>query len=77
MALVKQPEPQEMEHISHRLPVAVVKRYRALVERGKKMRINIPASYAEHFPQWLDEVETELNSMNVKPLRTTTTKADE
>jgi hypothetical protein len=70
MALVKEPEPQETEHLNHRLPVAVVKRYRALVERGKKMRINIPASYAEHFPKWLDEVEAELNNMNVSRLRT-------
>lgn len=76
MALVREPETQEMEHISHRLPVAVVKRYRTLVERGKKMRVNIPASYAEHFPQWLDEVEAELNNMNVSRLRTTT-KTDE
>ena len=73
MVLVKQPEPEAMEHIGHRLPVAVVKRYRALVERAKKMRINLPASYAEHFPQWLDEVEAELNSMNVSRLRTTKT----
>jgi hypothetical protein len=72
MALVKEPEREELEHISHRLPVAVVKRYRALVERGKKMRVNIPASYAEHFPLWLDEVEAELNNMNVSRLRTTT-----
>ena len=76
MALVREPEREEMEHISHRLPVAVVKRYRALVERGKKMRVNVPASYAEHFPLWLDEVETELNNMNVSRLRTTT-KPDE
>ena len=76
MALVKEPEREELEHISHRLPIAVVKRYRALVERGKKMRVNIPASYAEHFPRWLDEVEAELNNMNVSRLRTTT-KAEE
>ncbi|MBV8053925.1 MAG: hypothetical protein JO071_01650 [Deltaproteobacteria bacterium] len=76
MVLVREPEREEMEHISHRLPVAVVKRYRALVERGKKMRVNVPASYAEHFPLWLDEVETELNNMNVSRLRTTT-KPDE
>jgi hypothetical protein len=76
MALVKEPEKQEMAHINHRLPVAIVKRYHTLVERGKKMRVNIPASYAEHFPLWLDEVEAELNSMNVSRLRTTT-KAEE
>jgi len=76
MALVREPEHEETEHLNHRLPVAVVKRYRALVERGKKMRVNIPASYAEHFPRWLDEVEAELNNMNVSRLRTTT-KAEE
>lgn len=70
MALVKEPEKQDAAHLSHRLPTAVVKRYHALVERGKKLRINVPASFAEHFPAWLDEVETELNGMNVSKLRT-------
>jgi hypothetical protein len=76
MALIKEPEKQEMTIISHRLIATAVKRYHALVERGKKMRVNIPASYAENFYQWLDEAEAELNTMNVSRLRTTT-KAEE
>jgi hypothetical protein len=69
MALVREPEKQDMAHISHRLPAAVARRYHTLVERGKKMRVNVPASFTEHFSTWLDEVEAELNSMNVSKLR--------
>jgi hypothetical protein len=76
LALVKEPEKQETAHLSQRLPASVVKRYQALVERGKKLRVNVPASFAEHFPTWLDEVEAELNSMNVSKLRGTA-KAEE
>jgi hypothetical protein len=69
MALVKEPDKQETSHLNHRLPTAIVKRYHALVERGKKLRVNVPASFAEHFSTWLDEVETELNGMTVSKLR--------
>ena len=70
MALVREPEKQEMTVISHRIPATLAKRYHTLAERGKKMRINVPASYVENFSKWLDEAETELNTMNVSRLRT-------
>ena len=76
MALVREPEKQEMTVVSHRIPVVLAKRYQALTQRGKKMRVNIPASYIENLTKWLDEVEAELNTMNVSRLRTTT-KAEE
>jgi hypothetical protein len=72
MALVREPETEETEHISHRLPAGLVKRYRALVERGKKVRVNIPATYAEHFAVWLKETEDELTALNVSRLRNPT-----
>ena len=76
MALVRKPEKPEIAYISHRIIAPAVKRYHALSERGKKMHMDIPASYAENFYRWLDEAEAELNSMNVSRLRTTT-KAEE
>jgi len=69
MSLIREPEKQEMAQISHRLPATVVKRYHALIERSKKLHVNLPASFTEHFTQWLDEVDAELNSMNVSRLR--------
>jgi hypothetical protein len=69
MALIREPEKQELTQVSHRLPVATVRRYHALLERSKKLRVNLPASYAQHFSSWLDEVEAELNSMNVSKMR--------
>jgi hypothetical protein len=70
MALIKEIEKPEMAHISHRLLASLVRRYHTLVERGKKMHVNIPASYADNFARWLDEAESELNTMNVSRLRT-------
>jgi hypothetical protein len=70
MALIRELEKQEMTQISHRIPSTVAKRYQTLLERSKKMRVNLPASFAQHFTSWLDEVEAELNTMNVSKLRT-------
>jgi len=70
MSLIREPEKQEMGHISHRLSATAVKRYRAQVKRGKKMRVNVPASSAKYFQSWLDEVEVELKSIKASQLHT-------
>jgi hypothetical protein len=70
MALVREPEKPETEHFQVVLPVAVVRRWKALTERASKQRVNLRKAFADHFPTWLDEVEAELTSMTVRPLRT-------
>ncbi len=69
MALTREPEKPETENFQCALPVAVVRRWKALIERASKQRVNLRKAFGEHFPIWLDEVETELNSMTVRPIR--------
>ncbi len=69
MALVREPEKPETENFQCALPIPVVRRWKALIDRASKQRVNLRKAFGEHFPLWLDEVETELNAMTVRPIR--------
>jgi len=74
MALVREPDKADTKFFQCRVETPVLRRWTTLEERATKLRVNLRKSFAQHFATWLDEVETELNGMNVKPLRT---KAEE
>jgi hypothetical protein len=71
MEVIKEAEKEEMAHLNLSLPAVAVRRYHALVARGNKMhpRIKVVPTLARHFMAGLDELETDMNSMTVKPLR--------
>jgi hypothetical protein len=69
MALVREPEKSDTKIFQCRIELPLLRRWNTLDERATKLRVNLRKSFAEHFATWLDEVETELNSMNVKPIR--------
>jgi hypothetical protein len=77
MALIKEPEKEETDQLTFRMRVANVRRYRTLVERGKKLHVNIPASHEAGFEAWMTEAEAELNAMTVTKLRTPKVEAEE
>jgi hypothetical protein len=51
-----------------------VRRWKTLIERASKQRVNLRKAFGEHFITWLDEVEADLNAMTVRPIRS---KAEE
>jgi len=69
MALIREPEKPETENFQCPLPVPVVRRWKSLMERANKQRVNLRRAFADQFPTWLDEVEAELNTMTVRPIR--------
>jgi hypothetical protein len=74
MALTREPEKPETENFQCALPIAVVRRWKTLMERANKQRVNLRKAFGEHFITWLDEVEADLNAMTVRPIRS---KAEE
>jgi hypothetical protein len=70
MTLEQEPEKPEMAYIRHQIPAAAVKRYRTLVKRAKKLRVNIPKSHIVAFIKWMDEAETELAAIKASQLQT-------
>jgi hypothetical protein len=74
MALTREPEKPETENFQCALPAPVIRRWKALMERASKQRVNLRKAFGDHFPTWLDEVEAELNTMTVRPIRS---KAEE
>ena len=69
MVLEQEPEKPETENFQCALPAAVVNRWKALLTRAAKQRVNLRKEFAKHFPLWLNEVETELNALTVRPIR--------
>ncbi|MBV8056715.1 MAG: hypothetical protein JO071_15910 [Deltaproteobacteria bacterium] len=69
MALVRKPEKLDTKAFQCRVQPQDLKHWHTLIERANKQRIDLYKSFAEHFPTWLSEVEAELNSMTVRPLR--------
>jgi hypothetical protein len=69
MALTREPEKPEAEYFQCSVPVTEVRRWKALVDRASKQRVNLRKAFAEHLPTWLDEVEAELNALTVRPIR--------
>jgi hypothetical protein len=76
MALARKPETPELKNFQCRVIPEDAARWQKLNERAAKMK-GIPGgapdlhkSFAEHFSVWLNEVEAELNTVNVKPIRT-------
>jgi hypothetical protein len=74
MALTREPEKAETQNFQCPIPTITVRRWKTLVDRAGKQRINLRKAFAEHFNGWLDEVEAELNTMTVRPIRS---KAEE
>lgn len=70
MALEREPEKPETENFQCSVPTAAVRRWKTLLDRASKQRVNLRKAFAKHFPVWLDEVEADLNSMTVRPIRT-------
>jgi hypothetical protein len=67
--LVKMPDKLDTKAFQCRVDPHDLKRWHANVERARKLRIDLYKSFAEHFPLWLTEVEAELTSMTVRPMR--------
>ena len=74
MALTREPEKPEIENFQRRTTGTGNAHWKALMERTSKQRVNLRKAFSEHFSTWLDEVEAELNSMTVRPIRS---KAEE
>lgn len=69
MALTQEPEKPKLQNFQCPVEAATVQRWQALVQRAAKQRVNLRKAFGEHFTAWLDEVEAELNTMTVRPIR--------